>query len=64
MRWSPGRQAFGSKPRHPDQWNDRPKDVQALALEHDRTARGLERQGPGALVSLQGPAEREVRGES
>lgn len=64
MRWSPGRQAVRSKPRHPGQWNNRPKDVQALALERDRTARGLGRQGPRALVSLQGPAEGKVRGES
>ena len=64
MRQSPGRQAARSKPRHPSQWNDPPKDIQALVLQRDHTARDLGRWGPGALVSLQGPMEGEVRGES
>lgn len=41
MRQSPGRQAAGSKPRHPSQWNDHPKDIQDLPLEPDHMAGGL-----------------------
>lgn len=56
MRQSPGRQAARSKPRHPSQWNDRPKDIQALAPERDHTARTWE-DGTRGPVSLQGPVE-------